>query len=175
MFRICTIFDIVRLQRANASVVPLRFRSGDTTGLRYATKENVIEEMLVDARPAAHWTTQAFGLALISAALLALTTLGLILFGGEDTAFSGLMTAVAVCRDGRGLAIRQGLGAGSRGHGHPWCNGDHVLARVWVVPGVQPYRVHRWSGVPAGSGSVPRRGNHGLVLEEERRYWSNQT
>ena len=52
--------------------------------------------MLVDAKPAAHWTTQASGLALISAALLTLTILGLVLFGGEDTAFFGLITAVAV-------------------------------------------------------------------------------
>jgi plastocyanin len=52
--------------------------------------------MLVDEKPAAHWTTQAFGLALISAALLILTIVGLILFGAEDAAFIGLPAVVAV-------------------------------------------------------------------------------
>lgn len=55
-----------------------------------------MEEMLVDEKPAAHWTTQAFGLALISAALLILTIVGLILFGAEDAAFIGLPAVVAV-------------------------------------------------------------------------------
>lgn len=55
-----------------------------------------MEEMLVDEQPAAHWTTQAFGVALISAALLILTIVGLILFGAEDAAFIGLPAVVAV-------------------------------------------------------------------------------
>ncbi len=55
-----------------------------------------MEETLVDGKPGAHWTTQAFGLALISAALLVFTILGLVLFGVEDAAFFGLITAVAV-------------------------------------------------------------------------------
>jgi hypothetical protein len=131
--------------------------------------------MLVDAKPAAHWTTQAFGLALISAALLTLTILGLVLFGGEDTAFFGLITAVAVFVTvvvwrfdkawARALGVLATLGA----------TVTMFLARIWVVPGVQPYRVHRRPGIRTGSGSVPRRGDHGAVLEEKGCSWSNQT